>query len=526
MWGVTAVAIYSANLRSIGRTTHAAGTAGAHIRYIAREDAAEAILAHNMPEDAQAARTWMDGQERADRKNARVCDKLRIALPRELSDAENIALVRELMGDLGAEDVSWYAALHTAGKDALNPHVHIVIRDRHRRTGKRVLCLSDSARDREKKGLPSVKTGDGEVSFKAADWIRARWETVCNRALKRGGHEARIDRRSLRDQGVDREPTIHIGPRAIHIDSNVHQPRSKLVMTGTGRLIDYAQIDGGQTRRDHHDNIVAFNLEKAARSPEAKTRLWAQHERAQQVKDRAIEGEVKASVRVRTQEERQLKRGFAKDAARLREDGAKEARLARTFAKEKHAPALAALRAQHELERTELRDKQSRLSQRLLLWVDFTHRTRRRREAAWNALRASQRAEREKLVSNYQKTRNALQEAVRARYVPLRQEHERQRDRELGMLQGHHEDQKRAEERLLQLREAERERDRTALERQIEVFEAKHKSQRKAKTGNRHDRLAKRVAELEKQAKAKSTGVGRSRGRGRSRGGSDGPGLS
>jgi hypothetical protein len=33
------MAIYSCNLKSIGRTTHQAGTAGAHIRYISRSEA-------------------------------------------------------------------------------------------------------------------------------------------------------------------------------------------------------------------------------------------------------------------------------------------------------------------------------------------------------------------------------------------------------------------------------------------------------------------------------------------------------
>lgn len=41
------MAIYSLNLKSIGRTTHAAGTAGAHVLYIARPDAkAELVYCH------------------------------------------------------------------------------------------------------------------------------------------------------------------------------------------------------------------------------------------------------------------------------------------------------------------------------------------------------------------------------------------------------------------------------------------------------------------------------------------------
>lgn len=73
------MAIYSCNLKSIGRTTHDAGTAGAHIRYISRPEACPEILAQHMPDEHREARTWMDQRERLSRKNARVIDKLRIA---------------------------------------------------------------------------------------------------------------------------------------------------------------------------------------------------------------------------------------------------------------------------------------------------------------------------------------------------------------------------------------------------------------------------------------------------------------
>ncbi len=80
------MAIYSCNLKSIGRSTHAAGTAGAHIRYISRPDADPVLLAERMPYEPDAARAWIDRAERAMRKNGRVLDKLRIALPAELDE--------------------------------------------------------------------------------------------------------------------------------------------------------------------------------------------------------------------------------------------------------------------------------------------------------------------------------------------------------------------------------------------------------------------------------------------------------
>ncbi|MCA8930380.1 MAG: conjugal transfer protein TraA, partial [Alphaproteobacteria bacterium] len=78
------MAIYSLHLRSVGRTTHAPRTAGAHLRYITRPEARADLLAGRMPTERHAARRWLDREERRDRQNARVIDKLTVALPREL----------------------------------------------------------------------------------------------------------------------------------------------------------------------------------------------------------------------------------------------------------------------------------------------------------------------------------------------------------------------------------------------------------------------------------------------------------
>jgi hypothetical protein len=168
------MAIYSCNLKSVGKKTHAAGTAGAHLCYIARDGAHAEIGAHHMPQHPRAAQSWMDRQEAEERANARMISKIMVALPVELSEAERHALVRDYVRDLTQDRVPWYFAIHQKGEDAHNPHAHIVLRDRDIAIGKRVLLLSDSARDRLKAGLPE----------NGAEWVRERWEIVCNRHLE------------------------------------------------------------------------------------------------------------------------------------------------------------------------------------------------------------------------------------------------------------------------------------------------------------------------------------------------------
>jgi hypothetical protein len=189
---VQAVAIYSLEVGRVGRSTHRAGTAGAHARYITRSRAASAVLGEHMPTGARAAVTWLDQQEAADRKNARVIEKIRAALPRELNARQRQALLRRYLRRIGKGRIPWLAAIHDLGKDAHNPHAHILIRDRDIETGRRIAKLSEKG---------------------SCERLRQLWEEETNRALAEAGHAVRIDRRSLKAQGIDRRAERHRGPR-------------------------------------------------------------------------------------------------------------------------------------------------------------------------------------------------------------------------------------------------------------------------------------------------------------------------
>ena len=188
------MALYSLSHSPIGRSTHAAGTAGAHIHYITREGA-QSDHAERLPEgiesDRASVKAWIDREEMADRANARVVDKLMVAIPKELDREQRLELVREYCDKVTQGRTPYYAAIHAGPKDADNPHAHIVLRDRDLETGKRVILSSEKG---------------------STERFREQWEEHANRALERAGREERVDRRSLRDQGLEREPTRHEGP--------------------------------------------------------------------------------------------------------------------------------------------------------------------------------------------------------------------------------------------------------------------------------------------------------------------------
>jgi len=496
------MAIYSCNLKSIGRTTHTAGTAGAHIRYIARLEAEPVLLADNMPLDPLEARSFLDRAERAARKNARVLDKIRIALPRELDEAQRAALVQDYMQDLtGGRSVPWYAAIHQTGTDAHNPHVHIAVHDRERETGKRVLCLSDSTRDRIKAGLPGPK---------AVDWIRERWEIVCNRALERAGVEARIDRRTLEAQGIDREAPIHIGPRASHIHGNVQRPGSQARVNGCGRVIDYPQIDKGKTRREFNAQIVDLNLERAVRSDNPVTAAWAAFEKDQLERDRALEDRLAAERRVRTARRRNLANSYnarietVRAQARLEQQDAARA-VSKNFEQER-----ARLQARQRDERAALRSRQGRLYARLLSAVDITGTASRRQAAMRKRLSAAHKTERHDLAQRYKQEKQGAVAAVRDRYRPKLQEVRAERSRHLAELREIHRADDRAADGERQQRERNREQSRRITARKIQVWQ---KAQKETGTAGRQDAKARAF----RKAKAQEDGRGRSQGGGRSR---------
>lgn len=232
------MAIFSLNHSWIGRSTHPAGAAGAYARYITRNEACTVILGARMPLDRQIY-AWLDSEERSDRRNARVIDRVIVALPSELSRDQNIELLQAYCERLTDGRASWSAAIHHEPGDADNPHAHIIFRDRDVDTGRRVMMTSEPG---------------------STERLREVWENEVNKALERAGFEARVDRRSLADQGIDREPQIHVGPGAQRLADRDHEFESSAKQIT--RLIDgiptevtvnYPLIDQGKTRFEENE---------------------------------------------------------------------------------------------------------------------------------------------------------------------------------------------------------------------------------------------------------------------------------
>lgn len=254
------MAIYSLRLKPIGRTTQKKPfTAASHIRYITRKEALTLHMAKRMPEEGPKAIRWYKEQERNDRENARVANKMILALPKELTLEQQAQLVQNFAEELTQQRASWFAAIHAKGKDADNPHCHLIVRDRDVVTGRRVVMFSAGAKEMKE------KLSKGQKTPTTLRMIREMWSRQANGALEAAGRPERIDHRTLVEQGISRPAQVHEGPNIRAMHRRGYRPKSaeRVVRNGANRkkgapatrVVRYQDIDHGRTRAEYNDSL-------------------------------------------------------------------------------------------------------------------------------------------------------------------------------------------------------------------------------------------------------------------------------
>ncbi len=151
------------------------------------------------------ATLWNAAEAAEKRKNSRVAREYTVALPVELNADQRLRLVRGFAQELSdlyrfAVDVAIHAPRDYPGSDPRNFHAHLLATTREVTpeglTAKTTVELNDG--DRRRLGLsPAIH----ELIH-----VRKRWATVTNQALHDAQQSARIDHRTLRAQGIEREP--------------------------------------------------------------------------------------------------------------------------------------------------------------------------------------------------------------------------------------------------------------------------------------------------------------------------------
>ena len=211
------------------------GDAVEHAQYIQREGRfteekygeVAARGSANMPEWAREdVSAFWKASDKYERANGNTYREFEVALPRELSREQQIALVQRFAEqELGsARPYQWVIHTPLAADRKEQPHVHVMFSDRQQdglERGPEQFFKRYNAKTPERGGARKMSYGDTkEEAALAYKGIRARWGDVQNLALEQAGVEARVDHRSLRDQGIwDREPEVHRGPAVSGIEA-------------------------------------------------------------------------------------------------------------------------------------------------------------------------------------------------------------------------------------------------------------------------------------------------------------------
>lgn len=195
------------------------------------------------------ASLWNAAETAEKRKDARVARDYEVAIPKELTPKQGVELVRDFSQDLADRyGVAVDFNVHRddprkwdgSKKGYQGFHAHILTSTRKLGPG----GFGDKA-DPELSDTKRKSLGLGDGASEVAK-VRERWEVVANRHLERASQTQRIDRRSLKDQGIDREPTIHLGPYA----TGLERRGIKSDFGEINRRIEAAWLQGLAERRE------------------------------------------------------------------------------------------------------------------------------------------------------------------------------------------------------------------------------------------------------------------------------------
>ena len=299
-----------------------AGKAGPHAAYIAREgqyanrlergEKLEATEAGNMPAWAQSnPLAFWQAADAYERKNGTTYREMEIALPRELSAAQRIELVREFVRQEIGDRHAYQWALHvpTAADGGEQPHFHLMFSERQvdgiDRDPEQYFKRYNAKAPEKGGARKGYGPRAGQTLTKAEraaelKELRGRWEAMCNAHLERAGVEQRIDMRSHAERGTGLEPERKQLPSAWRGEG-----RAQVIEFRAARA-EVAQA-AAELRRavpDTGAEIIHLEAERQRREQaQREARERAEREKAQQERQRL---------------ERMSSRELAQEIARLR----------------------------------------------------------------------------------------------------------------------------------------------------------------------------------------------------------------
>ena len=201
----------------------------------------EILLPVNAPREYADRNSLWNAVEAAENNwNSQLARRFEIALPIELPMEERVALIRQhCMEQFVSKGMIADIAVHDPDPPGHNPHAHVMLTMRPmdengkwmEKAHREYLLDENGERVRDAKGkfvFRKVPTVDWNDRGNAERW-RSAWEDLQNRYLEAAGRPERISMKSYQRQGIDRIPTVHMGPAVTAMER-------RGIMTNMGNL--------------------------------------------------------------------------------------------------------------------------------------------------------------------------------------------------------------------------------------------------------------------------------------------------
>jgi ATP-dependent exoDNAse (exonuclease V) alpha subunit len=321
------MAIYHLSVKAISRSAGRSSTAAAAYRagceitdkrtgevhdYTRKGGVAstDLVLPDGAPEWAtDRSAVWNAAEAAERRKDACVAREFEVALPDELSPDERRRLAVDFAKEMAnAEGCAVDVAIHAPGKegDSRNHHAHIL------RTTRKM------GADGLTEKLDTEKAGRNRAADLEA--VRVRWAVLTNERLRENGIEARVDHRSLKDQGIERVPTSHLGPSVTAMERRgVSTDVGKRISDEVAQRLAQAHAQGVQERELSQINrsIIDLSGDLSAAKRDVKSAELAEVVRQANVVRQAVERSQEAARQAEAARNAELEKIRAEAKAQL-----------------------------------------------------------------------------------------------------------------------------------------------------------------------------------------------------------------
>ncbi|MDR0373143.1 MAG: MobA/MobL family protein [Nitrososphaerota archaeon] len=186
----------------------------------------EILLPKGAPSEYADRETLWNAVERTEkRKDAQLAREIILALPREFTLEEHIEVMRQyIQENFVSKGMIADFAIHNEGNANLNLPAEGAASGARNQTPE--FAATTAANPHAHIMLTMRNVSPDGFGLKNTDWnkktillsYREAWTHIINNTLASKGLDMRIDHRTLKEQGIDREPMIHIGHKAAALE--------------------------------------------------------------------------------------------------------------------------------------------------------------------------------------------------------------------------------------------------------------------------------------------------------------------